>query len=75
MSREACCQPDRDNELRSLVHYKRPKLVVLDEPNSNLDQNGEAALNAAISTLKESGSTVVIVTHRKNVVPLADYML
>ena len=55
--------------------YKRPRLVVLDEPNSNLDQNGEAALNAAISTLKQSGSTVVIVTHRKNVVPLADYML
>lgn len=55
--------------------YKRPKLVVLDEPNSNLDDSGEAALYSAIETLKEGGSTVLIVSHRQGVLPLADYLL
>ncbi|MDA0892094.1 MAG: type I secretion system permease/ATPase [Proteobacteria bacterium] len=41
--------------------YGRPALVVLDEPNSNLDTSGEMALNGAINTLKAAGSTVVIV--------------
>ena len=53
----------------------RPKLVVLDEPNSNLDQVGELALNAAIETLKTTNSTVIIVSHRQSVLPMIDYVL
>ena len=45
--------------------YRRPKLVVLDEPNSNLDDAGERALHSAIATLKAAGSTVLIVSHRQ----------
>jgi ATP-binding cassette subfamily C protein EexD len=55
--------------------YKRPKLVVLDEPNSNLDEVGEQALNSAIETLKAAGSTVVLVSHRQGAVPLSDYII
>ena len=55
--------------------YKRPALVVLDEPNSNLDKAGEEALNRAIATLKEAGSTVIIVSHREGAVSLADQLI
>ena len=55
--------------------YNRPRLVVLDEPNSNLDDAGEKALNGAIATLKSVGSTVVLVSHRQGAMPLADYLL
>ncbi len=55
--------------------YRRPKLVVLDEPNSNLDDAGEEALHKAIATLKAAGSTVLIVSHRQGALKLADYIL
>ena len=55
--------------------YGRPKLVVLDEPNSNLDTSGEEALNVAIEGLKREGSTVIVVTHRSSVVEVADFLL
>ena len=55
--------------------YRRPKLVVLDEPNSNLDDAGERALHSAIATLKAAGSTVLIVSHRQGALKLADYIL
>ena len=55
--------------------YRRPKFVVLDEPNSNLDDRGEVALNEAIKILKSAGSTVLIVSHRQGVLPLADYLV
>jgi ABC-type protease/lipase transport system fused ATPase/permease subunit len=44
--------------------YGKPALVVLDEPNSNLDSEGDNALANAIANLKRNGTTVVIVTHR-----------
>ena len=47
--------------------YDSPVLVVLDEPNSNLDEVGEKGLSQAIDFLKEIGSTVVIITHRPSV--------
>ena len=52
--------------------YGRPQLVLLDEPNANLDQDGEAALARALVELKRRGATVVIVTHRSNVLDLVD---
>jgi ATP-binding cassette subfamily C protein EexD len=55
--------------------YKRPQVVILDEPNSNLDEHGEQALNAAIATLKQHGSTVIVVSHRKGVLPLVDQLV
>ncbi|MGB2130907.1 MAG: type I secretion system permease/ATPase, partial [Marinobacterium sp.] len=47
--------------------YGNPKLVVLDEPNSNLDDQGEAALAVALQNLQEMGATVFIITHRASV--------
>jgi ATP-binding cassette subfamily C exporter for protease/lipase len=50
-------------------------LVVLDEPNSNLDDAGESALVAAIGALRQNGSSVVLVTHRPNVLAVVDKLL
>ena len=55
--------------------YNRPKLLVLDEPNSNLDQAGEAALSGAIETLKGRGSTIVIISHRTGLLELSDHLV
>ncbi|CAD5201415.1 type I secretion system permease/ATPase [Pseudomonas sp. FEN] len=55
--------------------YGGPRLVVLDEPNSNLDVVGETALTQAIALLKARGSTVVLVTHRSTSLTQADKLL
>lgn len=55
--------------------YGKPVLVVLDEPNSNLDEHGEQALEKALLQLKQNGSTVLIVTHRTNVLSKVDKLL
>ena len=55
--------------------YGRPSLVVLDEPNSNLDQAGDAALLRALSVLKAAGSMVVLTTQRTSVLAAADKIL
>jgi ABC-type protease/lipase transport system fused ATPase/permease subunit len=47
--------------------YGRPRVVVLDEPNANLDMAGEAALMTTLRHLQRDGCTVVVVTHRTNV--------
>jgi len=55
--------------------YGRPALVVLDEPNSNLDDAGEAALVQAVRKLKADGCTVVLVTHRPSILGAVDKLL
>lgn len=55
--------------------YGEPRLVVLDEPNSNLDTEGEAALQQAVLALRRAGSTVVLITHRPNLIGAADNIL
>lgn len=52
--------------------YNKPVLVVLDEPNSNLDDVGEIGLVNAINYLKEIGSTVIIITHRPNILQVTN---
>ncbi|RMF17309.1 MAG: type I secretion system permease/ATPase [Alphaproteobacteria bacterium] len=55
--------------------YGNPSVVVLDEPNSNLDSVGEQALIACIQELKKRGVTVVLVTHKANLLALSDKTL
>ncbi|BBH33441.1 alkaline protease secretion ATP-binding protein AprD [Pseudomonas sp. St290] len=55
--------------------YDRPSLVVLDEPNSNLDTVGEAALASGIAQMKAQGTSVVLVTHRSSALAQADKLL
>jgi ATP-binding cassette subfamily C exporter for protease/lipase len=52
-----------------------PALVVLDEPNANLDDAGEAALLAAVQGCRERGRTVFLISHRPGIVDAADRLL
>lgn len=52
-----------------------PRLIVLDEPSSNLDQEGDIALMNCIAQLKQRGATVVLVSHRPSTLALVDKML
>lgn len=55
--------------------FRDPCFVVLDEPNSSLDTQGDAALASAIEGLKRRGVTTVVVSHRSNLLRLADKVL
>lgn len=55
--------------------YGNPSFVVLDEPNSNLDDAGELALINAVRQLKQLGTTVVIITHRTSIIGAVDKLL
>ena len=55
--------------------YGNPVLVVLDEPNSSLDEAGDAALSQAIQVLKSRGTTFVVITHRTSVLSVCDRLL
>ncbi len=52
--------------------YDNPVLVVLDEPNSNLDEQGELSLIKAVQELKENNTTVIVVTHRPNILQVTN---
>jgi ATP-binding cassette subfamily C exporter for protease/lipase len=55
--------------------YGDPSFIVLDEPNSNLDESGEKALVEAVKALKAQGKTVVLITHRMSTLAAADKIL
>jgi ATP-binding cassette, subfamily C, bacterial exporter for protease/lipase len=55
--------------------YGEPAVLVLDEPNANLDDAGEAALMQTVLQLKAKGKTVFLITHRASALAVADRML
>lgn len=55
--------------------YGMPKFVVLDEPNASLDEAGDAALLNAIKMLRAQGTTVIVMTHRLNILGAIEHML
>lgn len=55
--------------------YGRPRLVVLDEPNANLDSDGERALRRGCRYLKKNGVSIIMVNHRSRSLGLADKIL
>ena len=55
--------------------YGDPKIMVLDEPNANLDDDGELALRKALAATRSAGVTVIIVTQRKQVLNVVDKIL
>ena len=55
--------------------YGNPRLLVLDEPNANLDQEGERALLHALQAMKAAGACVVAVSHRPSILRVADQVM
>jgi PrtD family type I secretion system ABC transporter len=55
--------------------YGQPALVVLDEPNANLDMDGDAALVRALAGLREAGAIVVVITHRPQLLSQVDKII
>jgi len=59
----------------SQAFYDSPCLIILDEPNSNLDQAGEATFEEALTKLKSAGQTIVYITHSINLIKYSDKLL
>ena len=55
--------------------YGAPSLIILDEPNSNLDQAGEEALAAAIAAMRRAGRTVIVMAHRRKALEHVSHIL
>ncbi len=55
--------------------YGMPKFVVLDEPNASLDEAGDVALLSTVRLLRAQGTTVIVVTHRLNILGAIEHML
>lgn len=55
--------------------YNNPKIVILDEPNSNLDDKGDLALVKTLQRLKSANTTVILITHKLNIVQYVDSVI
>nr|WP_321443438.1 type I secretion system permease/ATPase [uncultured Cohaesibacter sp.] len=55
--------------------FAGPSVLVLDEPNANLDSHGEQALKEALDAERKNGTTVILVTHRNSLLTIADQVL
>jgi ATP-binding cassette subfamily C protein len=55
--------------------FGRPRLLILDEPNANLDNEGEQALMRAIAAARADGAIVIMVAHRQSLMQAADKLL
>ena len=55
--------------------YRDPFLIVLDEPNSNLDAQGDAALNVAVLSARQRGAIVIVIGHRSSAIAAVDRLL
>ena len=55
--------------------YGQPKLIILDEPNSNLDDQGERDLLETMQKMKNLGNTIIVITHRTSILDLVDKLL
>jgi len=55
--------------------YGQPRFLVLDEPNAHLDEAGDALLLSALTLAKAGGASLVLVTHRPQVLSLADQIM
>ena len=55
--------------------FRKPRLIVLDEPNSNLDAEGDAALANAIQRLRASDCVVVVMAHRPSAIAAVDKIM
>jgi PrtD family type I secretion system ABC transporter len=55
--------------------YKSPKIIILDEPNANLDQDGEKALADALIEAKNAGATIIVVSHRQALLAVVDSLI
>lgn len=55
--------------------FGTPRVIILDEPNASLDNEGDIALDQAIASAKKNGVTMILISHRKNLVKHADRIL
>ena len=65
----------RVGSVRELAWREQPALVILDEPNASLDSDGEAALLATLRSLKAENRTVILITHKTNILAMMDKIL
>jgi ATP-binding cassette subfamily C protein len=55
--------------------FRKPSLLILDEPNANLDAEGDQTLTRALEQAKNEGTTIILVAHRMSVLPLVDRIM